>query len=221
MKKSAADKKDQTYFLYGIPKEILPKLIFPLEEFTSKEAIRKIAEENELAVAKKADSQEVCFIPDNNYVRYVEETVNQKTENGNIVLLDGTVLGRHNGLINYTIGQRKGLGIAYKEPLYVIKLNKEKNEVIVGREADLYSNILQAEELNFLLDMDLSKPVDIKAKVRYRATAAEAILYPQKNGKVKVEFKQPQRAITPGQSVVFYIDDIVLGGGKIVDNIEK
>ena len=216
MKKSKADKKDQTYFLYSINKEVLPKLIFPLEHFKDKTEIRKIAEENNLAVAQKPDSQEVCFIPDNNYVGFLEKRLQHPKKQGNIVLKDGTILGQHKGLIYYTIGQRKGLGVAYKEPLYVLKLDTQKNEVIVGIEKELYCNTLYANELNFLLDLNLTKAVEVKAKIRYRAKEADAILYPVKEGKVKVEFKEPQRAITPGQSVVFYIDDIILGGGKIL-----
>lgn len=219
MKKSEADKKDQTYFLYSIQKEVLPKLIFPLEHFKDKSQIRKIAEENGLAVAKKPDSQEVCFIPDNNYIEFLEKNIRQRPKIGNIVLKDGEVLGKHDGLIHYTVGQRKGLGIAYKEPLYVLKLNSKKNEVVVGTEKELYSNVLYANELNFLLKMDISKPIEVMAKIRYRAKPAKAIVYPKKDGMVKVEFEEPQRAITPGQSVVFYIDDdIVLGGGKIIDS---
>ncbi len=217
LKKSDAEKKDQTYFLYSINKEILPKLIFPLENYKEKDEIRAIAKENGLLVAEKPDSQEVCFIPDNNYVRFLEKNLNKKPKQGNIVLRDGTILGKHKGIIYYTVGQRKGLGISYKEPLYVLRLDKDKNEVIVGLEKELYTNTLYANELNFLLDIDLSKPLEVEAKIRYRSKEAKAILYPEENGKVKLEFKEPQRAITPGQSVVFYIDgDIVLGGGKII-----
>lgn len=216
LKKSESERKDQTYFLYSISKEILSKVIFPLEQFKEKEDIRKIAEENNLIVAKKPDSQEICFIPDDDYVKFLEENMETKSKKGKIVMQDGTVLGEHKGLIYYTVGQRKGLGIAYKEPLYVLKLDNEKNEVIVGTEKELYSKTLYANELNFLLDIDLSKLVEVMAKIRYRSKEAEAILYPQENGVVKVEFKEPQRAITPGQSVVFYLDDIVLGGGKII-----
>lgn len=216
MKKSESDKKDQTYFLYNIPKEILSKMIFPLENFTDKNDVRKVAEEYELKVAHKKDSQEVCFIPDDNYGKFLEENLEEKSLPGNIILKDGTVLGKHKGLIHYTIGQRKGLNISYKVPLYVIKLNKEKNEIIVGEEKDLYSNELYANDLNFILDIDLTKPTEIMAKVRYRAKEAKAILYPQENGKVKIVFEEKQRAITPGQSVVFYIKNIVLGGGKIL-----
>ena len=271
MKKSQAKEKDQTYFLYGINKEILPKIIFPLADFKNKEEIRKIASDNGLKVAEKKDSQEICFISDNDYVSFLrqqvcgeneEHTIKEKVstslnndnleennlfKQGNIILEDGTILGKHSGLINYTIGQRKGLGIAYKEPLYVIKLDTIKNEVVVGTEKELYSNELTANELNFLLDIDLSKAIDIKAKVRYRAKEAEAKLelrYVEsednqkaeddinvikskvkrntenssiKNAIAKVTFAEPQRAITPGQSVVFYLGDTVLGGGKILN----
>ena len=236
LEKSKAQGKDQSYFLYGIDKEILPHILFPLADFEDKEEIRKIAEENGLAVARKKDSQEVCFIPDNDYIGFIKnnkEIVQSKLKNtkrlkanspennnsfdkvGNIVLQNGEILGKHNGLINYTVGQRKGLGISYKEPLYVLKLSKEKNEVIVGVEKDLYSLKLEANELNFLLDIDLSKEVEIEAKVRYRSLPAKAILKVE-NGTAKVKFLNPQRAITPGQSVVFYLNNVVLGGGKIL-----
>lgn len=217
LRKSEADKKDQTYFLYNIKKEVLPKLIFPLQHFKDKSDIRKIAEENGLEVANKPDSQEVCFIPDNNYVRFLEKNLEKPQKQGDIVLQDGTVLGKHQGIIYYTVGQRKGLGVAYKEPLYVLKLDIKKNQVIVGTEKELYSDILYANKLNFLLDVDLSKPIEVMAKIRYRAQQAKATIYPEKQARIKVEFEESQRAITPGQSIVFYIDnDIVLGGGKIL-----
>lgn len=236
LKKANAQGKDQSYFLYGIDKKILPHILFPLADFEDKEDIRKIAEENGLEVARKKDSQEVCFIPDNDYIGFIKnnkEIAQSKLKNtkrlkanspennnsfdkvGNIVLQNGEILGKHNGLINYTVGQRKGLGISYKEPLYVLKLSKEKNEVIVGVEKDLYSLKLEANELNFLLDIDLSKEVEIEAKVRYRSLPAKAILKVE-NGTAKVKFLNPQRAITPGQSVVFYLNNVVLGGGKIL-----
>lgn len=217
MKKSESNKKDQTYFLYSIPKEALAHMIFPLEDFTEKEEVRKVAAENELKVATKKDSQEICFIPDNDYVSFIEKNKKQELlgiKPGKFVLKDGTILGKHKGLIHYTIGQRKGLGIAYQSPLYVVALDKEKNEVVLGEEKDLYKKELIAEELNFLLDIDLSKPVEVMAKIRYRASEEKAILTLDKK-EAKVVFEKPQRAITPGQSVVFYIEDIVLGGGKI------
>ncbi len=214
--KSKADKKDQTYFLYPIPQNLLDKIIFPLADFTDKTEIRKIAEENGLNVAKKKDSQEICFIPNNNYISFLEQNGVKKQKKGNIVLKDGTILGKHKGLIYYTVGQRKGLGISYEEPLYVLKLDKEKNEVIVGPEKELYQTTLQANELNFLISsIDLSKPIEVMAKIRYRANPAKAILEIKENIAV-LTFEEPQRAITPGQSVVFYLNDIVFGGGKII-----
>ncbi len=215
MKKSDAEGKDQTYFLYSIPKEVLPHILYPLESFTNKEEVRKLAEKYELKVAHKKDSQEVCFIPDNNYASFLQKHSNQEAKKGNIVLKDGTILGTHEGLIHYTIGQRKGLGVSYKTPLYVIELNKKTNEVVVGEEKELYKKELQATECNFLLELDLTKPVTVMAKVRYRAKPAKATLT-MENNIAHVTFEEPQRAITKGQSVVFYIGDIVLGGGKII-----
>lgn len=215
LKKSKAEKKDQTYFLYSIPKEVLSHIVFPLQDYTEKEETRKIAEKNGLEVYKKPDSQEICFIPDNDYIRFLKENIQEKEKIGNIVLEDGAILGKHKGLIHYTIGQRKGLGISYSEPLYVIRLDAKKNEVIVGTEDQLYQKELYANQLNWLLE----KPKNgshIKAKIRYRAKEADAKLYfTDKIDVVKIVFEEPQRAITPGQSVVFYEEDVVIGGGKI------
>jgi len=215
LKKSNESKKDQTYFLYGIPKEAIEQIIFPLQEINEKEEIRKIATENNLEIAEKKESQEVCFIPNDDYKKFLHDNkIKQKP--GNIVLKSGEILGKHNGLINYTIGQRKGLGIAYKEPLYVIELDKEKNEVIVGTEKELYNKTLIAKELNWLVFDELKENLECYAKIRYRAKEAKAIVKPQENGTVKVQFLEQQRAITKGQSVVFYDEDgVLLGGGKI------
>ena len=216
LKKSNEEQKDQSYFLYRIPKEILSKIIFPLEEFTNKEEIRNIARENELIVAEKKESQEICFIPDNDYVSFIKKNSNSKFKEGNIVNFKGEVLGKHSGIINYTVGQRKGLGISYKEPLYVLKIDKEKNQVIVGSEKELYTNEVIIQDINYLVTDLENKEIEVEAKVRFRAKPAKAILYPLKIGKAKVIFQEPQRAVTPGQSLVFYIDDIVIGGGKII-----
>ena len=214
--KSKSKLKDQTYFLYDIDKKILPNIIFPLSDFDDKNEIRKIAEERGLEIAQKKDSQEICFIENNNYVEFLQRQNPSKTiESGNIVLKNGQILGTHNGLIHYTIGQRKGIGVSYQEPLYVIKLNSQKNEVVVGTEKELYSKELTAKNLNFLVDINLQGEIEIQAKVRYRANPAKATLKVKGNF-AKVIFEQEQRAITPGQSVVFYMDDIVLGGGKIM-----
>lgn len=214
--KSKSKLKDQTYFLYDIDKRILPNIIFPLSDFDDKNEIRKIAEERGLEIAQKKDSQEICFIENNNYIEFLQKQNPSKTiERGNIVLKNGKILGTHNGLIHYTIGQRKGIGISYQEPLYVIKLDSEKNEVIVGTEKELYSKELTAKNLNFLININLQEGIEIQAKVRYRANPAKATLKVEGDF-AKVVFEQEQRAITPGQSVVFYMDDIVLGGGKII-----
>ena len=220
--KANSEQKDQSYFLYGINKDILPNAVFPLAEYNDKEQIRKIAEENGLEVAKKKDSQEVCFIPDNDYISFLkrQNNIDKKQDikpKGNIVLTNGEILGKHDGIINYTIGQRKGLGISYKEPLYVLQINKDKNEVVVGTEKQLYTKELLAEELNFLLDIELNEDIEIEAKIRYRAKPAKAILKINKNKTARIIFEEPMRAITPGQSVVFYINDVVLGGGKITN----
>lgn len=215
LKKSKEEKKDQTYFLYTIPKDEIPHIIFPLQDYTNKEETRKIAEQNGLAVAHKKDSQEICFIPNDDYQSFLRKYGNHKNEKGNIVLKSGKVLGQHQGLIYYTIGQRKGLGISYQEPLYVLELNKEKNEVVVGTEKELYCKELYAKEVNWTIFDKLEKPIHCQAKIRYRSKEADCVVYPEENH-VRVVFDCEQRAVTPGQSVVFYDKEgIVLGGGKI------
>lgn len=218
LKMSDEKAKDQSYFLYGIPKEVLPKMLFPLKNMSSKEDVRKIARENNLQVADKKDSQEICFIPDNDYGKFLEQNLEKLPPKGDIVLEGSNeILGKHKGLIYYTIGQRKGLGIAYKEPLYVIKLDSKNNKVIVGTESQLYNNTLKANKVNILLNIDLDKPINVKAKIRYRSKPAEAVLEMDNKNIATLNFKEPQRAITNGQSVVFYIDEnIVLGGGVIL-----
>lgn len=216
LKKSNEQKKDQTYFLYTIPKEKLGQIIFPLQEYLTKQDTRKIAKENGLEVANKKDSQEICFIQNNDYHDFISKNSSKKIQKGNIVLTTGEILGEHNGLINYTIGQRKGLGISYKQPLYVIKLDNRKNEVIVGTENELYSDKLYANNINLLAIDKLDTPIECYAKIRYRAKEAKATVY-KENNNIIVEFEKPQRAVTPGQSVVFYDEDgIVIGGGKII-----
>lgn len=216
LRKSKAIKKDQSYVLYNIPKEIIQNVLFPLGDFKDKSEIRQIAQEYGLVNASKPDSQEICFIPDNDYSKFLEKNLNKKPEIGDIVHLNGKVLGKHKGLIHYTVGQRKGLGIAYPTPLYVLKLDMENNRLIVGDEKDIYSKELQAEDLNILLPVPVEKEIPIQAKIRYSAKEAKAILIVKEDNTAKVTFEEAQRAITPGQSVVFYTaDGIVLGGGKI------
>lgn len=216
LKKSKSLSKDQSYVLYNIPKNIISNVLFPLADFEEKQEIRKIAEEHGLNIASKPDSQEICFIPDNDYGNFLINNLEKKPKKGKIVHKNGKVLGEHKGLIYYTIGQRKGLGIAYPTPLYVIKLDIEKNEVVVGDEKDIFSKELHANNLNYLLVDEINEPIKVMAKIRYSAKPANATIIPIEKDLVKVEFEEPQRAITKGQSVVFYIDDIVFGGGKII-----
>ena len=217
LKKSASIKKDQSYVLYNIPKELLDHIIFPLGDFETKDEIREIARQNNLAVATKPDSEDICFIPDGNYKKFLEKHSDIKPKEGNIVNRQGEILGKHHGLYNYTIGQRKGLGISYKAPLFVLGFNKAKNEVIVGEEAELYRKEMKVGNINLLLMDKIEKPLDVTVKIRYSSKPAEALINQTEAGNVQVIFKEPQRGITPGQSAVFYIDDVVVGGGKILN----
>lgn len=215
LKQSNAGKKDQSYVLWNVPKELISHILFPLSDFENKEEIREIARKHDLRVANKPDSEDICFIPDGNYKRFLENNSNIKPKQGNIVNLEGKVLGKHTGLYNYTIGQRKGLGISNPVPLFVLGFNKEKNEVIVGEEDKLYKKEILVTNINLLLVDEIAEPIEVGVKTRYSSKIAKAKIV-QENENIKVVFNEPQRAITPGQSAVFYVDDIVLGGGKIV-----
>lgn len=215
LKKSNAGRKDQSYVLWNIPKDLMEHILFPLADFENKEDIRKIARKNNLKIADKPDSEDICFIPDGNYKKFLETNSNIKPKIGNIVNSQGKVLGKHNGLYNYTIGQRKGLGISNPVPLFVLGFNKDKNEVIVGEEQELYKNEIFVTDINLLLVDEITDEMEVEVKTRYSAKLAKAKII-QIGDKIKVDFYEPQRAITPGQSAVFYIGDIVLGGGKII-----
>ena len=215
LKKSNAGKKDQSYVLWNIPKDLIEHVVFPLGDFESKDEIRKIASENNLKVANKPDSEDICFIPDGNYKKFLENNSNIKPKEGNIVDSKGKVLGKHTGLYNYTIGQRKGLGISNPVPLFVLGFNPLKNEVIVGEEVELYKKEILVSDINLLLVDKINEWMDVTVKTRYSAKEARAKII-QDGSNIKVVLDEPQKAITPGQSAVFYADDIVLGGGKIV-----
>lgn len=214
LKKSQAGKKDQSYVLWNIPKELIEHVVFPLADFTDKEQIREIARENDLKVANKPDSEDICFVPDGNYKKFLETNSGIKPKKGNIVNSKGEILGKHTGLYNYTIGQRKGLGISYKVPLFVLGFNKAKNEVIVGEEKELYKKEITVSDINLLLVDKIEETMEVDVKTRYSSKVAKAKIE-QDGENIKVIFDEPQRAITPGQSAVFYVGDIVLGGGKI------
>lgn len=214
LKKSKAGKKDQSYVLWNIPKDLIEHILFPLADFEEKEEIREIARNNNLKVANKPDSEDICFIPDGNYKKFLEVNSNIKPKVGNIVNSKGQVLGKHTGLYNYTIGQRKGLGISNPVPLFVLGFNKDKNEVIVGEENELYKKEILVKDINLLLVDEILEDMEVEVKTRYSSIASKAKIR-QVGNKIKVEFLEPQRALTPGQSAVFYVGDIVLGGGKI------
>lgn len=214
LKKSNAGRKDQSYVLWNISKELIEHIVFPLAEFENKEEIREIARKNNLKVANKPDSEDICFVPDGDYKKFLEKNSYIKPKQGNIVNSKGEILGKHTGLYNYTIGQRKGLGISYSAPLFVLGFNPVRNEVIVGEESELYKKEIIVTDINLLLIDEIKEPIYVEVKTRYSAKVAKAQIMQNEN-EIKVVFEEPQRAITPGQSAVFYVDDIVLGGGKI------
>lgn len=216
LKKSNAGKKDQSYVLWNIPKELIEHILFPLADFNSKEEIRNIAREHKLNVANKPDSEDICFIPDGDYKKFLENNSTLRPTPGNIVDKYGKVLGKHKGLYNYTIGQRRGLGISYKAPLFVTGFNKDKNEVVVGEEEDIYKKQMYVNNINLLLVDKLDKGQRVSVKTRYSSKEEMATIEMAGEDKIKVIFDNPVARITPGQSAVFYIDDIVFGGGKII-----
>lgn len=207
--------KDQSYVLYNLTQEQLSHILFPLGSMKKTE-VREIAEKNGLVNADKPDSQDICFVPDGNYAAFIERSTGRKSEAGDVKTTDGKIVGRHNGLINYTIGQRKGLGIAFGKPTYVVGKNTEENTLIVGTEQELLKKSLVADDLNWISISELTEPILCRAKTRYRMQEQPCVVYPESDGKVYVEFNEPQRAITPGQRVVFYDGDIVIGGGVII-----
>ena len=206
--------KDQTYVLYPLTQEQLAHTLLPLGDFT-KARVREIARELELPVAAKPESQEICFIPDNNYRKFLEDYIPQAVKSGPILDRQGDTLGKHRGIPFYTVGQRQGLGISAKEPLYVIAIESERNAIMVGSKKEVYANELLASGLNWITITQLKQPIEVKAKIRYQHEAAEAVITPLNEDRVQVRFKEPQMAITPGQAIVFYDGDLVIGGGTI------
>ena len=216
IKKADNMAKDQSYVLYNIPKEVVEKIIFPLANMKSKEEIRKIAREHGLEVANKPDSEDICFIPDGNYKGFLEKNSDLQPKEGDIVNQKGEILGKHQGLYRYTIGQRKGLGIAYSEPLFVIGFKPEKNELIVGTEKEIYQKEMLVNQINLLLVDKIEEPMRVMVKTRYSSKEYLATIQMIQKDTIKVIFDEPVARITPGQSAVFYIDDMILGGGKIM-----
>ena len=219
LKKGIDIKKDQSYVLYNVTAQQLSRMLFPLGS-QSKDETRALAEKLDLPVAHKPDSQEICFVPNDDYKSFLQKNANESAnalQPGEIVSVDGKVLGQHNGAAFYTIGQRKGLGIAAENPLYVVELDIPNRRVVVGDADDVFSKILTAVDLHWIYPQTF--PLRASAKVRYGPRIADCIVNELEDGTAKVIFDAPQRAVTAGQSIVFYDDDIVLGGG-IIDKVQ-
>jgi tRNA-specific 2-thiouridylase len=244
LRRAADPAKDQTYFLFGLTQEQLSRTLFPLGHM-NKPQVRELAREHHLALAEKPDSQEICFVPGGDYKRFIDAYLNEQGEqlpdtSGELVTTDGTVLGHHQGVHNFTVGQRKGLGVATGSPLYVININGAEGKVTVGGNDDLLSRTLIARDLNWIavdglhdsganantpmhvqantpMRVTANAPMRVQAKIRHRHEPAPAVLENAPNGEVRVTFDEPQRAITPGQAVVFYDGDLVVGGGWIAE----
>ncbi len=223
LKRAADPAKDQTYFLFGLTQEQLSRTRFPLGEMT-KPQVRELARQHELALAEKPDSQEICFVPGGDYKRFIDAYLAEQGESlpdtsGELVTADGKVLGHHDGIHNFTVGQRKGLGVATGTPLYVIQINGQKGQVTVGGGEELMAKSLLARDVNWIAVDRLREPMSVRAKIRHRHEPALALLENAPDNEVRVTFDEAQRAITPGQAVVFYDGDLVIGGGWIAETV--
>ncbi|WP_294407734.1 tRNA 2-thiouridine(34) synthase MnmA [uncultured Ruminococcus sp.] len=213
LKRSGDRMKDQSYVLYGMTQEQLKRTLFPVGEM-NKDKIRSIAEENSLVNADKPDSQDICFIPDGDYAKFITERAGEQPD-GDIVLSDGSVLGKHKGLINYTVGQRRGIGVSYSEPLFVINKDINSNKLVMGTKDEVFSISLTASDVNFIPFDKLTEPIECTAQTRYHQQDVPCCVYPLDDNRVRVEFKTPHKAISKGQAVVFYDGEYVVGGGTI------
>ena len=219
LKKGRDLSKDQSYFLFEMTQKQLARAEFPLGEMTKSE-VRDIARELGLETADKPESQEICFVPDGDYARFVEnygryEMGDLRISGGEIATADGRVIGEHAGLHRYTIGQRRGIGVAAGEPLYVLKIDVPRNQLVVGKRSELYGKSLTASGVNWVAIDDPDEPVRANVRIRYRANEAPATIAPIETNRVRVEFGEPQPAISPGQAAVFYDGDVLVGGGWI------
>jgi tRNA-specific 2-thiouridylase len=217
--KACDESKDQSYFLFGLTQEQLARTEFPLGELTKSE-VRAIARRAQLPVAEKPESQEICFVPTGNYVRFIKSYLNEQgrtlsSESGEIVTTDGEVIGRHEGLHQYTVGQRKGLGVAAGHPLYVVELDRAQNRLVVGADDELRKTSCEVRDVNWISMECPAQPVRAMVKIRNRHLAAASTLTALDSTTAQIRFDEPQRAITPGQAAVFYSGEQVLGGGWI------
>ena len=212
--KSASLNKDQSYVLYNLTQEELKHTIFPIYGM-EKDRVREIARDNNLPVAMKKDSQDICFVPDGDYASFIEKETGKPCQPGNFVDTNGRVLGRHKGITHYTVGQRKGLGIAFGEPKFVIKINPSDNTVVLGSAQDLMVREVTVSDVNYMSVDGISEPVRVMGKLRYSQKEAPCTIMPGPYGGIMAQFDEPMRAATPGQSAVFYKDDCIMCGGII------
>lgn len=217
IRNSVTAKKDQTYALYNLTQYQLAHTLMPVGDY-SKEEIRELAQRLDLPVADKPDSQDICFVPDNDYAAVIQREVKngQLPAPGNFVNAAGEVLGQHKGIIHYTVGQRKGLNLAMGRPVFVTQIRPDTNEVVIGEAEDVFTDSLVCGDLNFMAVEDIAEPTEVTAKIRYSHAGESCVIEKLPDGQIKCSFKKPVRAVTPGQAVVFYRDDYVLGGGTII-----
>jgi tRNA-specific 2-thiouridylase len=219
LKRPTDRSKDQTYFLFGLTQAQLSRTLFPLGGMMKPE-VRQLAEQHGLALAQKPDSQEICFVPGGDYKKFLDAYLAEQGESlpdtaGELVTSDGEIVGEHGGIHNFTVGQRKGLGIATGSPLYVIQIKGDTRQVVVGDQDELYSRTLRVHRTNLISVEELREPMRVTVKIRHRHEGAAAVIEKSGEDEIQVIFDQPQRAVTPGQAAVFYADDVVVGGGWI------
>ena len=214
LKKGKDKAKDQSYFLYPMTQKQLSRALMPVGDFTKRE-VRKKAHALNLPVAQRIESQEICFVPDNDYAGFLQKRIPEAFRSGPIVDLKNRTLARHKGILRFTVGQRRGMGISAVHPLYVLSIQSDANTIVVGPEEKLYEKTLLASRLNLISLEKVTQPLKVKARIRYKHKEAKALVTPLDSDKAIVEFERSQRAITNGQSVVFYSGDVVVGGGII------
>jgi tRNA-specific 2-thiouridylase len=219
LKRPTDRSKDQTYFLFGLTQAQLSRTLFPLGGMMKPE-VRQLAEQHGLALAQKPDSQEICFVPGGDYKKFLDAYLAEQGESlpdtaGELVTTDGQVVGEHGGIHNFTVGQRKGLGVATGSPLYVIQIKGDARQVVVGDQEELYSRTLRVHRTNLISVEDLQEPMRATVKIRHRHEGAAALIEKSGEDEILISFEQPQRAVTPGQAAVFYAGDVVVGGGWI------
>jgi tRNA-specific 2-thiouridylase len=231
LKRPADRSKDQTYFLFGLTQEQLSRTLFPLGGMTKPE-VRELARKHSLVIAEKPDSQEICFVPGGDYKRFIEAYLSEQGQEeqgqeaqpadiaGEMVTTDGKVIGEHTGVHNFTVGQRKGLGVATGSPLYVIQIKNDTRQVVVGKDEELYSRTLRASRVNLISKAELPEPMRVAVKIRHKHQPAPAMIESVGPEEVLVTFDEPQRALTPGQAAVFYDGDFVVGGGWIENSAQ-